>query len=458
MKSFLQCLPPEFLQRMEGWKEFDFEAFCQSYEKPPYRGIRLNRLKCTAQVEEKLMSSFDGRLRRAPFSEDSYYLPDGFEGIGKIPLHHGGAFYVQEPSAASAVTVLAPQPGDRVLDLCAAPGGKSTQIASLLQGKGLVWSNEIVKNRAQILLSNMERMGVRNAVISSCHPERLCAGLAGFFDKVLVDAPCSGEGMFSRDPQAIGEWSQSHVEACAQRQLAILKSASQGVKEGGILVYSTCTFSPEENEGVIAQFLDEFPGFRLMECGVSFGRPGRPEFGGGKEEMSLTRRIFPMDGGAGHFVAKFLRLEENFNFPPLYFPGKEEVEEKELRACLGECFSTALKGKVEKFGGFLYEIPEGLPFLQGLGVLRAGVCVGEIKKGRIEPAHGIFAAASPGELARKICLEGTSWEAVAFLHGEEIPCKERGYTGVVVDGVTVGFGKASNGMLKNRYPKGLRNL
>ena len=193
---------------------------------------------------------------------------------GRQPLHHAGAFYVQEPSAASAVTVLAPVPGDRVLDLCAAPGGKSTQIAGALQGQGLLWSNEVVRNRAQVLLSNMERMGVRNAVVSSCRPDLLCERLAGYFDKVLVDAPCSGEGMFRREPQAVKEWSLAHTEACAARQLAILNSAAQAVREGGVLVYSTCTFAPVENEGVVSAFLQKHPGFVLEETGLSGGRQG----------------------------------------------------------------------------------------------------------------------------------------------------------------------------------------
>ena len=243
-------LPEAFAHRMKEMLGEEFPAFLAAYEQPHLKGVRVNPLKCAPETLQKAMSG----LRPSPFSPLCFYSET--EKVGTLPLHHAGAFYSQEPSASSAVTVLDPQPGERVLDLCAAPGGKSTQIAACLMGEGLLWSNEIVRSRASILLSNMERMGVKNGVVSSCHPETLCSRLAGFFDKVLVDAPCSGEGMFRRDPQAVAEWSPEHVRACADRQLAILHSAKQAVREGGVLVYSTCTFSPEENEGVIRRFLE----------------------------------------------------------------------------------------------------------------------------------------------------------------------------------------------------------
>ena len=224
-------LPEAFAHRMKEMLGEEFPAFLAAYEQPYLKGVRINPLKCAPETLLKAM----GGLRPSPFSPLCFYSET--EKVGALPLHHAGAFYSQEPSASSAVTVLDPQPGERVLDLCAAPGGKSTQIAACLMGEGLLWSNEIVRSRASILLSNMERMGVKNGVVSSCHPETLCSRLAGFFDKVLVDAPCSGEGMFRRDPQAVAEWSPEHVRACADRQLAILHSAKQAVREGGVLVY-----------------------------------------------------------------------------------------------------------------------------------------------------------------------------------------------------------------------------
>ena len=276
----------------------EYEAFRAEYEKPHRRGVRLNTLKCDA---ETLARTLPFPLAPTPFSPLSYYAPEAVR-MASLPLYHAGAFYSQEPSASSAVTLLDPQPGEKVLDLCAAPGGKSTQIAALTGDRGLLWSNEVVRSRASALASNLERMGVKNAVVSSVYPEVLAEKLEGYFDRVLVDAPCSGEGMFRRDPQAIAEWSPAHVEACAARQLAILGSAPRCVREGGVLVYSTCTFSEEENEGVVRAFLRENPGFVLEKPDVAFGRPAY-----GVDAV----RIFPMDGGEGHFAARFRRTAPN---------------------------------------------------------------------------------------------------------------------------------------------------
>ncbi len=450
-------LPEKFLNRMRILLKSEYDAYEETLVRnAPKRGVRVNPLKCAPNLLLSMLEeAFGQSLQQSPFSPLSYYLPDCAENIGHLALHHAGAFYVQEPSASSAVTVLSPQPGERILDLCAAPGGKSTQIAALLGGKGLLWSNEIVSSRAQILLSNFERMGVRNGVVSSCHPETLCSTLAGFFDRVLVDAPCSGEGMFRRDGRAAEEWSEEHVASCAVRQLAILQSAKQAVREGGILVYSTCTFSPEENEGVVTEFLRQDTGFVLEDCGVSFGRPGFAALGDASFDLALTRRIFPMDGGEGHFVARMRRIAPNEEFPAM---AQQPKQEKEVYALFEELFSCPIYGIPQTIGEKTVLLPNGLPVLKGLGVLRAGVFCCEAKKNRLEPAHALFAAAGAGEPRRICSLQHDSVEAEAFLRGEEIACEESGFTGVSVGGAMLGFGKASGGMLKNRYPKGLRNL
>lgn len=440
-------LPQAFLSRMQTMLGDEYPTFLAAYEQPHFRGVRINPLKCSREMIEAAM----GQLTPSPFSPLCFYTQT--EKVGSLPLHHAGAFYSQEPSASSAVTVLAPEPGEKVLDLCAAPGGKSTQIAACLLGEGLLWSNEIVKSRAQILLSNMERMGVKNAVVSSCHPETLCSRLAGFFDKVLVDAPCSGEGMFRRDEQAVEEWSPEHVKACADRQLAILHSAKQAVREGGVLVYSTCTFSPEENEGVIRRFLEEEPGFVLEAPGVSFGR---------KAENMDAVRIYPMDGGEGHFAARLRRVSENPETPASHKLPAEKGEGFRLaRELLEKVFCQPPKNPLMQAGNRLYLLPDSLPELSGLGVLRAGVEVGEIKGKRMEPAHGLFMAARQEDLQYSVSFPSNSAEIAAFLRGEELGVEldapNGSYVGVCVDHVTVGYGKYSSGRLKNHYPKGLRN-
>ena len=288
-----------FLDKMKALLGDEFDDFLKFYNSSGehYRGLRVNTLKCSVEKLEKLLD-FD--LKSAPFCSESFYIPNEITSLGNNPLHHAGAFYIQEPSASSAVTMLDVQEGDYVLDLCAAPGGKSTQIAAKLNSKGFLWSNEIVKNRANILLSNIERMGIRNATVSNAYPEVLCDRLAGCFDKVLVDAPCSGEGMFRKDSTAESEWSDEHVKSCAERQLKILNSAKNALKDGGVMVYSTCTFSVEENEGVIGRFLEENPDFELEDANVNFGRP----------TLEYARRIFPMDGGEGHFAARLKKSGE----------------------------------------------------------------------------------------------------------------------------------------------------
>lgn len=430
-------LPEEFLKRMRQSLGEEFPAFLASYEDRPIKGVRLNPLKADLSILQKAFPV----LTPSKFSPLSYAVE--VEKLGDMPLHSAGAFYSQEPSAASAVTVLDPKPGDKVLDLCAAPGGKSTQIAALLNGEGLLWSNEIVRSRANILLSNIERMGVRNAVVSSCHPEQLCGALAGFFNKVLVDAPCSGEGMFRKNAEAVTEWSPEHVRACAQRQEAILHSAAGAVAQGGILVYSTCTFSTEENEAVCQSFLESHPEFSLAEPEVLFGR----KVGGGL-------RILPMDGGEGHFVARFVRNDTNATYPaPFAYPSNSHPEGEALYRQLffGEPFGPVFLQKDK-----LLLLPLGLPQLKGLSVLRAGVELGALRNGRIEPSHALFASQKAENCRNLLNLSQNDSRLLKYLHGEEIPCEEKGYTAVAVESVVLGFGKASGGVLKNRYPKGLR--
>ena len=440
-------LPQDFLTRMKTLLGTEFEAYLAAMEEPALRGVRFNPLKCDFETFEH---SVPYRLTPTPFSPLCVYA-EGDARPGQLPAHHAGMFYAQEPSASSAVTVLSPQPGERVLDLCAAPGGKSTQIAALLQGRGLLWSNEIVKSRAAVLAFNLERMGVRNAVVSSCHPQRLCERLAGFFDRVLVDAPCSGEGMFRRDPEAIEEWTPESPAACAVRQLAILDSAALALRPGGVLVYSTCTFSTEENEGVVAAFLQAHRDFAPLELEEEFGRPA---FDG-----APGRRIFPMDRGEGHFVAKLCKLKCAQDSEIKYSAECPNVTKQELaaaRSLYEELFCDAPPDLLARYGDRLFLLPEEVPALGGLGVLRAGVELGTLRGNRIEPAHGLFMSRQRTDCHRALDFAPDDPQLFAFLRGEEIDCEEKGYTAVCVNGVVTGFGKTSGGRLKNHYPKGLR--
>ena len=318
-------------------------------------------------------------------------------------------------------------------------------------GRGLLWANEPVRQRAGALLSNLERVGAVNAVVSCAYPERLCPGLRGFFDRVLVDAPCSGEGMFRRDPRAVEEWSIQGVEACARRQLAILDQAAVTLREGGVLVYSTCTFSYAENEGVVREFLDRHPEFEQENIPAAFGR--------GDMDGGPGRRVYPMDGGEGHFVARFRRVGENTCNAGEYRDVLKGGQADRARELMGELFTGEHNSaRLAAARDRIFILPEGLPELSGLGVLRAGAELCEVRRGRLEPSHGAFMSRRGESCRNRLDLPIDGPEVMAFLRGEELDCEGSGYTAVCVNGATLGFGKAGGGRLKNRYPKGLRNL
>lgn len=462
------AFPPLFVERMRRLLGEETDDFLAAYEKPLRRGLRVNTLKAGRLLIER---HFEGRLAPVPFAAEGFYLT-GEHRAGADPLHHAGAYYMQEPSAMSAVTVLAPVPGERVLDICAAPGGKSTQIAAALQGRGLLWCNEYVRSRAQILCQNLERCGVTNAVVSSTDTAVLGQGLPGYFDAVLVDAPCSGEGMFRKEPAALEQWNEDVVRLCAERQRHILHTASETVRPGGRLVYSTCTFAPEENECVIAWFLETHPEFHLADLSgrdLPFGRPAfdweqviafAPAGVDGRGlTLSYARRILPQHGGEGHFVALLER--DGFGSADSCAPYCDSIVNTnsiELNKLYENCFTRVPFGRAVTIGEMVRLLPETLPNLKRMGVLCAGVAAAAVCKNRLEPCHALFMAARPSDCRLLLDLSLEDARLTAFLRGETISCEgiPDGWTAVAAAGVVTGFGKAVGGTLKNRYPKGLR--
>ena len=455
--------PIAFTNRMKQLLGEDYPAFLAGYDLPLRRGVRVNQNKMDV---ESFIDIFSHPLTPSPFAENNFYLDEEHK-AGSDPLHHAGVYYMQEPSASSAVTVLNPQPGERILDLCAAPGGKSTQIASAIGSNGLLWSNEYVASRARILQQNLERCAGRNVVISNQDSGVLCSGLCDYFDAVLVDAPCSGEGMFRKEPQALTEWTLDNVLLCANRQGEILNNAAKAVRPGGRLVYSTCTFAPEENEGAVARFLTNHPEFTLVPIDVSWGcagfeaeriQPFCPEI---DLSLDLTgcRRILPQHGGEGHFIACFIKEGDcpTYSGSTYLYPSKDP-NRTTAEALYAECFTDSPNGVFVTNGDQVRLLPHSLPNCQGLGVLSAGVTIATVCKNRLEPAHSAFITATKEQCKQTLDLSPDDPLIRAFLHGEEIPCSEKGCTAVCVAGVPVGFGKASGGKLKNRYPKGLRLL
>ena len=451
-------LPEAYVNQMKRLLgEAGFFAYEKSLSEPVTRALRVNLL---LYPDGKLPCEIEGTGEEVPWAKGCYFV-SGDARPGLSPLHEGGLFYLQEPSALSAVSVLDPKPYERVLDLCAAPGGKSTQIAGLMQGRGLLVCNEPVPSRAQILSRNVERMGVRNAIVTSAMPDQLAPHFEAFFDRILVDAPCSGEGMFRRQPEARDEWSENSPRGCADRAMEILSEAAKMLVPGGVMVYSTCTFNDTENEGVLARFISEHPEFSLE----AFSLPGLPS---GEKGYA---HLYPHEiCGEGHFVSL---LRKSPDAPGA--PAHEEKAEKGRKAARGRegakkkdapmiaVPDVLAKGfafeRLHMAGDSLWALPEGLDDisrLSGLRVLRTGLLLAHMEGKRSEPDHALAMALLPHEAART--AELTHDQALSYQAGEALNLGdlESGYTLLTHHGVSLGFGKQAGGIMKNHYPKGLR--
>lgn len=452
-------LPKQFLERMESILENDFSQYLAFLEGEIFRAARVNTLKADADKLNEFLPFFK---EPTAFCKTSYYIPSDIKGLGNHPLHHAGAFYIQEPSAASVVEAAEINEGDYVLDLCAAPGGKSTAAACKIGNSGLLISNEYVYSRVKPLVSNIERMGIKNAIVTSARPDVLCSNFKEFFDKVIVDAPCSGEGMFRKESAAIENWSLENVLACAKRQLEILNSAANTVKKGGKLIYSTCTYAPEENEQVIAKFLEEHSEFVFCDIANKFGQNGIEKFAPNTKNIAKTRRIFNFDGGEGHFVAVLRKCGNEMDsemFSPLTaIPDLKCKQYKIFSEFFKENFKDNIPQNVYIKGDEVYITM--LAFKSSsFQIIRSGIFAGTIKKDRFVPEHALFNTPQFNP-ERVVDIKCDSEEIKKYLHGEEIACDAsfKGYVAVKTEGIPLGFGKASNGVLKNHYPKGLRLL
>lgn len=427
-------LPELFLTRMRHQLGDEFDAFLRAYDRPRAVGLRLNPLK----TRDSLNLPFT--LRPVGWSETGYFY-DSAQRPGLHPWHEAGLYYLQEPSAMAPAELLEPRPGERILDLCAAPGGKSTQIAGKMAGQGLLVCSEYSPKRAKILSQNIERMGIANALVLNETTDRLAERFPGWFHRVLVDAPCSGEGMFRKEAAAIQDWSPENVALCAQRQSQILADAAQMVAPGGRLVYSTCTFSPQENEETILAFLDAHPEFQEV-------RPSAPFF----TPAQVGYRLWPHKLlGEGHYVAVLEKTGGVEDAPRHQEGDKLPAVWREMA---GELGITLPRGKAVPFGKTWFWAPEELPELKGLRVLRPGLELGEAASGRFTPAHALALWLKTANTVRD--LDPNSRETTDYLAGETLPGEEKGWTLMTVGGVSLGWAKGSGGMLKNHYPKGLR--
>lgn len=438
-------LPEDFKIRMKDMLGEEYDDFIKSYDDESVHGLRINPLKYIPGT----LDIFN--LEQVPWCKTGfYYMPDSKP--GKHPYHEAGVYYIQEPSAMITGELAAVMPGEKVLDLCAAPGGKSTHLAGAMNGQGLLWSNEIHPARARILSQNIERLGITNCVVSNETPERLADRLGGFFDKVIVDAPCSGEGMFRKNPEACGEWSRGNVELCAVRQQDILDETDRMLKYGGKLIYSTCTFSKEENESTIELFIQKHPYYHL----------------------ETMHRIWPHKSkGEGHFAAVLVKgvtedadkLREKADGrktkkQKIAVPDKQgnlKLADELFKKFSDEFLKKKFEGRHILFGDNLYEVPEGMPDISQLKILRPGLQLGTVKKNRLEPSHALALALKPDEVKNYVDIPCRKAAVYSYLRGESLETdSQNGWVLVCTDGYSIGFGKVSAGMIKNHYPKGLR--
>lgn len=470
------------------------DAFQAGYLQPPVAGLRVNTLKAGPGL---LRARLPYHLQPLPWSQSGFQLVEtvGVQSQisdlvpvapGKHVYHAAGLYYLQEPSAMAVAELLNPQPGEAVLDLCAAPGGKTTQLAALLGNQGVLVANETHPKRVWELAENLERWGTRNAIITNESPQRLAERLSGFFDKILVDAPCSGEGMFRKSEAARRDWSPDQIIHCAQRQSAILDSAARMLKPGGILAYSTCTFNPLENEITVARYLKSHPDFEILPIQPCSGfSPGRPDWVSSADslpELARAVRIWPhLAPGEGHFVA-LLRCNSSrllTTVPRARKPSakkRNSAQESGRQLLLQEfqnfCqqnlrtphpFSEADTVNPSLAGAYLYHIPASSPDLAGLHVIHPGWWLGAFSSGagkarsRFEPSHALALGLRRDQAQRCLDLPAGNPAILAYLHGETLLWGEDdGWVLLAVDGFPLGWGKSVRGQLKNFYPRGLR--
>ncbi len=471
-------LPEDFIHHMRELLGEEAGSFFQSYQEPKTYGLRINPLK---DYNNSFAEDLPFTLSPVGWAREGFYAV-AEEHPGRHPLHEAGAYYIQEPSAMAVVSLLDPKPGEIICDLCAAPGGKSTQIAGRLAGKGLLAANEIFSSRAKVLSQNIERFGIGNCIVCNEPPHRMAEHFPSFFQKILVDAPCSGEGMFRKDNTAIQEWSRNQVSVCAERQKSILEDADRMLSTGGVMVYSTCTFSPEEDENIIEWFLETHPDYLLEDwrtilpnhCGLE---GGRKEFCTGSfasaEQIQKTLRLWPHKlKGEGHFAARLRKTGKLTDNLQIHTKKGRRKKTEDLDdyfefiqnfLCTGQTDSSYTitdlltpNANYQYFKEELYRIPEHMKSLRGIKLVRAGLHLGTRQKNRFKPAHALAKALSPKDVVQ--CHECDFETALRYLKGETIPCSAdyRSWTLVSYQNISLGWGKAQNGILKNHYPKGLR--
>lgn len=455
-------LPVAFTDKMKKLLGNEFEDYIKCYEEKRLYGLRVNTKKISVE-EFKKICPFE--ITPIPWIENGFYYDGEHVQAAKHPYYFAGLYYLQEPSAMTPANRLPVEPGDKVLDVCAAPGGKATELGAKLQGEGVLIANDISNSRAKGLLKNIEVFGIGNVLVLSEEPGKLEEYFPEYFDKILIDAPCSGEGMFRKDKKMVKAWEEHGPEFFAKIQRSIVTQAARMLKPGGMILYSTCTFDPEENEGTIEYLMSQYPEFIIKEIRPYEGFAcGKPEVTESKlEDFKKTVRIWPHKmHGEGHYVALLQKGE-----PAVY---KENVVSKnrikkvpeEILEFFADIDWEMDWSRLELYSEKVYYMPEGIPNVKGIRFLRTGLYLGDLKKNRFEPSQSLAMCLKKEEYKNTINLFSSDERVIKYLKGETIDVddivslKAKGWQLVLVDGYPLGWGKLANGTLKNKYLPGWR--
>ena len=454
--------PVSFTEKMKAILQDEYEEFLKGYDRTRHYGLRVNRTKLSAEQFER-MCTYD--LQPVPWIDNAFEYEDSVS-PAKHPYYFAGMYYLQEPSAMTPANLLPVDPGDRVLDICAAPGGKATELGAKLNHTGLLVANDISNSRAKALLKNIELFGIPNVLVTSEPPEKLAEKFPAFFDKILIDAPCSGEGMFRKNPGMMKDWETYGPKHYSELQRSIVPHAIHMLKPGGMILYSTCTFSPEENEGTVKFMLELDPDLEVMEIPNRYEgfAPGRPELiEGGTEDLKNCVRIWPHKmNGEGHFIALLRKKDQGETIEKKEKPRKEKALPALLEEFMKDCTYPVKGNDIEIQEERVYLMPEGIKGIKGLRFLRSGLLLGTLTKDRFEPSQAFAMVLKKEQYKAVIDLSSLDHRVIRYLKGEtidvdDLPLKrQKGWQLVCVDGYPLGWGKLVNGSLRNKYLPGWR--
>lgn len=455
-------LPDKFEAKMKRLLGEEFPDYIKCYEEPRFYGLRVNTKKISI---EKFREICPFEIWPIPWIENGFYYDGDRVQPAKHPYYFAGLYYLQEPSAMTPANRLPVEPGDKVLDVCAAPGGKATELGAKLQGEGVLIANDISSSRAKGLLKNIEVFGIGNVLVLSEEPGKIEDYFQEYFDKILIDAPCSGEGMFRKDKKMVKAWEEHGPEFFARIQRGIVTQAARMLKPGGMLLYSTCTFDPEENEGTIEHLLKEYPEFVIRDIvpyeGFAEGKPEVTE--SGSEAFRKTVRIWPHKmRGEGHYLALLQKGEKPEESRPKAKVKRAKKAPEELETFFKDVAWDIDRSRLEIHGERVYYMPEGLPDVKGIRFLRTGLYLGDVKKNRFEPSQAFAMCLKREEYRNTISIPAEDERVVKYLKGETIEvedlvsAKSKGWHLICIEDYPLGWGKLANGTLKNKYLPGWR--